>query len=68
VFVAARRDGESVPIPDSCSAAKFPALFYDLIGKSKQRGRNCEAEFLGGSEVDHELELGRRQHGKVTVT
>src|SRR2546423_9051989 len=32
--------------------------FDDLVGASEQRRRDVEAERLGGSEVDHQFELG----------
>jgi hypothetical protein len=35
-----------------------PAVSFDhLVGSSDQRGRHCEAERLGGLEVDHQLDL-----------
>jgi hypothetical protein len=39
--------------------------FYDLIRLRQQRWRNCDAEGLGGLEVDHQLELGRLFDGEV---
>src|SRR6516164_5361667 len=33
--------------------------FDHLVGDGEQPGRKAEAEYLGGVEVDHELELGR---------
>src|SRR5262245_21418323 len=46
------------------SAGKFhgepPFTSFDhLVGDGEQPGRKAEAEYLGGVEVDHELELGR---------
>ena len=33
-------------------------LFDYLVGECEQQGGNCEAERLGGLEIDHEFELG----------
>jgi len=35
------------------------ALFDHLVGAGKHRRRNFKAEYLGGGEVDNEIELGR---------
>ena len=51
-------------------------LLNDLIGEGEQCGRDCEAEGLGGPEVDREIEFGSSTaywrfgwHGKFnTVT
>ena len=49
-------DVRVVPISDSRTAA--PAVSFDhLVGSSDQRGRHCEAERLGGLEVDHQFDL-----------
>src|SRR5215475_6120217 len=58
-FILTLRHPKPVTATDSCTAAKFSTLLNDLIGQSKQHGRDREAEFLGGSEVDYQLELGR---------
>ena len=42
-----------VPIAD------IPLLFNRLIHAGKQRRRHCEAEGLGGLEVDNQLEPNR---------
>src|SRR6266446_9858263 len=35
------------------------ALFDHLVGADEERGRNCEAERLGGFQVDRHLKFGR---------
>src|SRR5262245_42437497 len=40
-------------------------LFDDLICPGQQRGRDRQAEGLGGLEVDHQLELYRSPDGKL---
>src|SRR5262249_44983572 len=50
----------ALPIPDSCSAAKFPALFDHFISTTEQRGRHGEIEYFRRFEVDHQFVLGRR--------
>ena len=42
-------------------------LFDHLVGESKQRGRNSEAEFLGGLEVDRQQELCRALNRQIRV-
>jgi len=34
-------------------------LFDHFVGASEQRRRDGKAEYLGGGEVDNEIELGR---------
>src|SRR5262249_43957423 len=41
-------------------------LLDHLVGACKQRRRHGEAEGAGGFEVDHQLELGRRLHRKIS--
>src|SRR5215813_14217670 len=39
--------------------------FDHLVGAGEHRGRQVEAERLGGLQVDHELVLGRRLHRQI---
>ena len=41
------------------------SLFDDFIGAGEHQRRNCEAQFLSGFKIDHQLVLGRRLHWKV---
>jgi hypothetical protein len=47
------------------TVGKVPAqpLFDHLVGAGEERGRNFEAERVGGLHVDHQLELGRLRAG-----
>src|SRR6266487_1814096 len=45
-----------LPRPDSCTAANTP-LFDHLVGAAEQRQRHCDAERLGGLEVEDQLHL-----------
>jgi hypothetical protein len=38
---------------------RSPCLFDHLIGAGEQRGRHGKAKRPGGSEIDHQLDLGR---------
>ena len=50
------------PWPLYTQKRTFGRLFDHLVGGHEQRGRNCEAERLGGPEVDDEFKFGRRLH------
>jgi hypothetical protein len=52
------------PISDSCTAAK-KLLFDYLVGAGEQRGWNREAKRLCRFEIDNQLVLGWRLHGKI---
>ena len=41
------------------------ALFDHLVGAGDERRRHCEAERLGGLEVDHKLVFSRCLHRQV---
>src|SRR5262245_25064215 len=41
-------------------------LFDNRVGTAEHRWRNCEAQFLSGFKIDHQLVLGRRLYWKVT--
>ena len=41
-------------------------LFNHFIGAGEQRGRNGEAQYLGGFEVDNQLKLGWRLDRQIT--
>ena len=43
----------------------WPALLDHLVGDGEHARRNCEAEGLGGLEVDYKLELDWRLDRKV---
>ena len=47
-----------MPIGDISSAANC-TLFDHLIGAREQHRRDCEAERLGGDQIDDQIELGR---------
>jgi len=57
------------PLPDSCTATKRRArllgLFDHLVGAHQERFRDFQAERLGGLQVDHQFELGRRLDRQV---
>jgi len=46
-------------------AAEGTPLFDDLVGASEHRRWQCEAERLGGLEIDHQLVLGRHLHRHI---
>src|SRR5215831_13722632 len=49
---------EKRPLSDS--------LFDHLVGTAEQWQRHCDAERLGGLEVDHHLVLGGSLHGQIS--
>src|SRR3954453_11724135 len=55
----------SVPQPDSCTAAIGSSLFDHFIGAREQRLWDRDPQRRGRLQVDDQLELGRRLHGKV---
>src|SRR5262245_23294927 len=54
----------SVPSRDSCSATTHQ-LFDYLVGASKQRHWDTDAERFGGFQIDDKLKLGRRLDGQL---
>src|SRR5262249_29311429 len=43
----------------------LPTSLNHLVGGSHQRRRNCEAQRLGGLEIDDKLDFGRKFHRQV---
>src|ERR1700738_4379849 len=56
VWTGVTRD--TMPQPDSCSAAKG-VLFDDLVGAEEERLGDFEPERLGGREIEDKIEFGR---------
>ena len=49
----------------STPRGRSPASLDHLVGAGEQRGRDGEAERLGGVQVDRQLEFGRLLDGQV---
>ena len=45
---------------------RLSKLFDNRVSTGEHRWRNCEAQFLSGFKIDHQLVLGRRLHWKVS--
>ena len=50
-------NGRFGPATDSCAAARWALLFDHLVGAAEQRLRNCEAEHLGGLQINDHLDF-----------
>src|SRR6266700_4145248 len=49
----------------SCQTRKSPLLFKYLVGAQQKRFGNREAERLGASQIDYQLEARRLLHRKI---
>jgi hypothetical protein len=60
------RAATASPLPFRANKRHRNALLDHLLGAGKERGRNFNAERLGGLEVDHQFVLCGRLHRQVS--